>query len=552
MRVQYSVRQCWNVVSALFVAAPLWAQGPVREGATWYFLEGLARFDSFGRSLHAFEDLDDDGAVDFVATASAPEADFPDAGRVDIYSGADGTLLRRWYGTDEFRHIGNGVGAVPDIDGDGTRELAYQNRWGEVFVRSPVTDELFYRLARAVPGPLGRGLFLPTDDLDGDGVGEFVLSTTAHAFLEGSSPIHGRVALHSGATGEVLWTYRTSVRDSGEFAELGGVAAFVGDVSGDGVEDVLASVTNFGRDRFQLHLISGADGSRLQLTEAPFQGRWGLDFVALDDHDGDGIREIAVSASHRARDGIENVGWIGVYSLPHFDLRWETWGRQGATREFWGDNLGFQLGLGGDLDGDGHSDLLAPTARNRSSLWPHRRFGRLYAYSGLTGDVLMVWEADINLVGDQFWILNSSTSVFFQFQGIGDVTGDGHPDIIYSRPVHRGNGDNRGVVRVIQYRPDRPRFIRGDANFDGTFDLADCLRIVESLFEDEPMPCAAALDVNGGGLISITDAIFGIQYLFGVDPEREAPTPPFPECSRYDVVHEYIDLGCLDEGSCRE
>ncbi|KAA3604367.1 MAG: hypothetical protein DWQ01_22425 [Planctomycetota bacterium] len=114
----------------------------------------------------------------------------------------------------------------------------------------------------------------------------------------------------------------------------------------------------------------------------------------------------------------------------------------------------------GDLDGDGFADFVVGA--------PYEFFeqGRVYAYSGKTGDLL--WDWTEGAVGHK---IGSSIA------GAGDVNGDGRPDVIVGIPqvnkvavlLHNGTlwwikenpiGNHGGSVAGI-----------GDINFDGFEDI---------------------------------------------------------------------------------
>ncbi len=72
--------------------------------------------------------------------------------------------------------------------------------------------------------------------------------------------------------------------------------------------------------------------------------------------------------------------------------------------------------------------------------------------------------------------------------------------------------------------PDRPAFVRGDANDDAEIDISDGVAVLEYLFTSvEPDPtCLKALDTNDSGAIDISDAISLLNFLFlgGGPPEQ--------------------------------
>ena len=87
-------------------------------------------------------------------------------------------------------------------------------------------------------------------------------------------------------------------------------------------------------------------------------------------------------------------------------------------------------------------------------------------------------------------------------------------------------------------------FIRGDANLDGTIDIADPLRVLGVLFSaGDPLGCASAGDANDDELVDIADPIALLNYLF----QGGAP-PPAPVTCGLDptpgTLCETLDTGC--------
>lgn len=71
------------------------------------------------------------------------------------------------------------------------------------------------------------------------------------------------------------------------------------------------------------------------------------------------------------------------------------------------------------------------------------------------------------------------------------------------------------------------RFVRGDANGDGSIDISDAIGILDHVFLGAATNCRDAVDPNDDGNPDISDAIFLLTYVFsnGVDP-----LAPFPAC----------------------
>jgi len=78
-------------------------------------------------------------------------------------------------------------------------------------------------------------------------------------------------------------------------------------------------------------------------------------------------------------------------------------------------------------------------------------------------------------------------------------------------------------------------FRRGDTNDDGTYDIADAIRLIH---DPRVVPglggleiaCRDAADVNADGLLNLADAVYLIFWQFQVIEGSPPPPPPHPEC----------------------
>jgi hypothetical protein len=121
-------------------------------------------------------------------------------------------------------------------------------------------------------------------------------------------------------------------------------------------------------------------------------------------------------------------------------------------------------------------------------------------------------------------------------------TGDGAPETDLD-----GKGRPCGVAVDMGAYELGPcsRFLRGDANGDGSHDLADPIRVLESLFlGGGPLPCLDAGDADDTGAIEITDAVYSLEYLFLGGPR---PPEPLLACS-IDPTADGLD--CASFSAC--
>src|SRR3990172_8343183 len=112
-------------------------------------------------------------------------------------------------------------------------------------------------------------------------------------------------AHYQAASGSVVFTHPNP--QSG--AEFGSSMAFVGDINGDGVPDLLVGApkqdVGGNANQGQAYLLSGATGALIRTLDNPFPqagSRFGISVASAGDIDGDGKNDLLVGASN------QNVG----------------------------------------------------------------------------------------------------------------------------------------------------------------------------------------------------------------------------------------------------
>ena len=261
---------------------------------------------------------------------------------------------------------------------------------------------------------LGRKI-AAAGDANGDGLADLV--TGAAAFV-GGSPV-GQVLLLSGSDGAVLWSV-VGTSNPG----LGSAVAGVGDLDGDGHDDVAAGVPA-GR---LAHVLSGANGSVLLTLTGTGGAPFGYAVAGPGDLNGDGVPEILVG-------GVAGMlGAVTAYSGANGSVLLTV---TGTTP---GDGFGTAAAGTGDVDGDGTPDFAvgAPRATPPPIFFP--KAGEAFVFSGATGLPVHSFQgtAALDLFG---------TSL----AGVGDVTGDGIPDVAVGAPQNDATGpwaSGPGYVRV--------------------------------------------------------------------------------------------------------
>ena len=241
------------------------------------------------------------------------------------------------------------------------------------------------RIDGAVLSETGSAL-ASAGDLDLDGYDDFFVGAPAFGPFDS-----GRVTLHSGRDGRVLWSAESNQPD----ARLGAAVAAVGDVNQDGWPDFAigapgqATAANLG----QVLVHSGADGSVLLALRGPSEAsEYGSVISAAGDVDADGHPDVLVGApqANRPPNALRS-GAAFVYS-----------GRSGALlHRFDGarpdEALGSALAGVGDWDQDGYGDLAVgvPLAGQGGS-----HAGAVRVFSGRDGSLLL--ELLGEAAGDRF------------------------------------------------------------------------------------------------------------------------------------------------------
>ena len=387
---------------------------------------------------------------------------------------APGTVLIP--GPDPSEGLGNlGVplAALPDITGDGVPDLAVGvpgattpagNGAGRIILYSG-RDRA--EICRATdPGGAASDNFgsaiAALGDVTGDGVADLAVGEPIHT-VNGVSQ-SGSVLIVSGADCAVV--RRCSDPQAAAVWRLGSAVAAVDDLTGDGLPELAAgapSAFNFSVGEVTLFDATNCAVVRRLADPAGVLGALvGSSIAALDDVNGDGTGDIAVGARNDQRNGITS-GSVLVFSGSDGSLiRRLLHPSPGSSDQF-----GESLSSLGDLNGDGVGDIAIAAEGDTTGV--QGQIGSVSLYSGRDGAFLRTCaDVDTNDLG---------TSV----AAIGDVTGDGIPDIVAG-----AGADNYLAFPLSQGA-------RGTVLIFSGSDCAVVRRIVD--------PAGKALDYFGGSVL---------------------------------------------------
>lgn len=286
------------------------------DGTLLHTLTGEAERHRFGAAIAAAGDVDGDGVTDLLVGAPGTHRGGGDrdgfAGRVYLFSGADGSLIRTFNGADGGQRFGAAVAGAGDIDGDGTPDLIIgaprtdghgNDDPGSVLVLSGADGSTIFSFT----GTQRRDLFgfavAGGGDANGDGIPDIAVGAPGWRHGPGGPgnvPFAGQVTIFSGADGSVLH-FVDGERPRGN---LGASVSFAGDVDGDGADDLLIGQPLANPDA-RVIILSGDDGAVLgqfvaRDSHLVRSDRLGGAAVALGDIDGDGLTDFALAGTKDA------------------------------------------------------------------------------------------------------------------------------------------------------------------------------------------------------------------------------------------------------------
>lgn len=385
----------------------------------------------FGGAMAQVGDVDGDGTTDLLVGAEGEIAEDTDhAGRAYLVSGADRRVIRSFASPDPevFGSFGGAVAGPGDVDGDGTPDLAIgasgesvegTDGAGRVYLYGGANGDLLRTLRSpdaADTGAFGVAL-APAGDVDGDGTGDLLVG--AQQEPAGDTEDAGRAYLVSGADGGVLRSFATPNPE--RYGLFGGAVAGVGDVSGDGTPDVAVgaheeAVADRGKAG-RAYVLSGADGRVLRTLRSPNPqegGFFGESVAGIGDVDGDGTGEVAVGAPAERAGRSSAGGRVYLFDGESGELL-----RSATSPAAEGAQFGRFLDGVGDVSGDGSADLLigAPGEPVDGTA----AAGRAYLVSGADGAVLRAFSTPRPSRAGRF----GNTVV-----GGGDLDGDGRGDVV--------------------------------------------------------------------------------------------------------------------------
>jgi hypothetical protein len=409
----------WLPVALLTIAAPMTLASDL---GTLHFFAGGNAGGQFGRTVGYSGDLDGDGFDDVLVAQAAP-------GTVTVYSGRTGSPLRILTMPTGATGFGFSVAGGFDVDLDGTPDISVGAPnaadlgvdTGRAYCYSGNTGAVLFQWTGASQGSLFGHSIAHPGDLNADGTNDVVIGAEAE---DGAFVDQGRVRVMSGATGATLFQVLGTATQS----YLGHAVAGIGDYDSDGSADIAVGAHGTAGWRGAVHVVSGASGGTLATFVGDAPGDvFGTSVSSAADVDLDGIPDVLVGSMLNDGLGPIDAGSARVHAGGTGLALFTVFG------EAAGDLFGCSVAGIGDVDADGHSDILIGARSNDAG---GLDAGRAYVFSGASHALLGT------LTGA------ASDHLGWSVAKTGDVNRDGDADVLVGALFDVVGGNQVGSASV--------------------------------------------------------------------------------------------------------
>ncbi len=447
-----------------------------------------------GNSVGTVGDLNYDGFNDIFVEVPSYQVDGV-TGTVFIYYGALGGIVNPTPGITLSGHLGGNVAGVGDVNGDGYNDVLLGDSYtGKVLVYLgslnglSAADVITLEVDQSTS--LTRHSVAALGDVNRDGAADMLVG--APNYNSGAGGL-GAAFVYYGAMIGPNVAPATLLEGNLTGLELGGSVAAVGDINGDGYDDVVAGSQHYDHDEIDeggaLIYLGGATGLNvtpvMTLESNQAGAQFGYSVAGAGDLNGDGYDDVVVGADLYDEESLWDAGAAFVYYGGPAGLS-VTSVVTLQSHQF-GAFLGRSVSGAGDLNGDGYGDLLVGASGYDDG---ESNEGAVFVYYGGAAGLSVTPAVTLEC--------NQATSRFgYSVAGGSDVNGDGYDDVLVGAMYYDRDQANEGAVFVY---------------LGGMLGVSTApIKILESNQASSSLgvSVAAAGDVNGDGYDDIVAGAMG-------------------------------------------
>ena len=473
-------QQGWSVASAPAGGGALTievevtgATATVAEGDLWletdggigWTVSGLVAWDADGTVLDARFDRMEDG---FAVVVNDTDAVYPV--EIDpVYTTAATTLDAEATGD----YFGYSVAGAGDVNGDGYDDvvvgaLGYSSFTGRAYVFAGSSAGVSSTATTTLTGGATSDYFGVSVSGVGDVNGDGYDDVIVGAPWYSSRT--GRAYVHVGSSAGLSSTATTTLTGGATSDIFGSSLSGAGDVIADGYDDVIVGAVGYSSSTGRAYVFAGSSAgvsstATTTLTGGATSDCFGVSVSGAGDVNGDGYDDVVVGAPYSG----SGTGQAYVYAG-------SSTGVSSAASASWtggtnSDYFGWSVSGAGDVNGDGYDDVIVGAPYYTSFT------GRAYVYAGSSGGSATI--ATTILTGGA-----ADEGLGWSVSGAGDVNGDGYDDVIVGAP-----GYSSFTGRAYVYA----------GSSGGSASIATTVLTGEAAYDYFGRSVSGAGDVNGDG-----------------------------------------------------
>ncbi|MFZ0548704.1 MAG: integrin alpha [Candidatus Promineifilaceae bacterium] len=420
--------------------------------------EGNQAQAQFGYSVGTAGDVNNDGYSDIIVGAPYYDNGQVDEGQAFVYYGsAAGLSTTPDWTADSDRanaEFGYSVSTAGDVNHDGYSDVIigapeYQidiMNDGQAFVfhGSPTGLSLTadWEPVRSLPDSSFGGSVSTAGDVNHDGYSDVIVA--ANGFST-NPPINEQVFVYFGSSSGLSTVANWTVESDEGYQDFGRKVGTAGDVNGDGYSDIIITAPDYENGQQQEGAAFVYHGSATGPSSTPDWTAEGDQTViyfgesagTAGDVNGDTYSDVIVGAPLYESGQVAVGAAFVYYGSPTGLSLTADWMAESDQKD---SVFGWSVGLAGDINGDGYSDVIVG-APAYSFAAPGDQEGRIFVYFGSAAGLPETF--DMSAVSEQ-----DHASLGYSVGIAGDVNGDTYSDFFASANSYHNGQSREGAVFV--------------------------------------------------------------------------------------------------------